>query len=293
MFKYSFIKRRFQEEEPGTGDGGTGDTWLSGLPEELQGNATLQDVKSVESLAKQFIDTKAMVGASVRVPGEDAPDEDMVAFRQTLIDKNIGLMAVPNTEDPEAMAGIYRAMGLPEDSSGYTKPDEWAGMTPERFETLAARAHELGMSKSQFNDMAAGLAKDSNTLMQAANDAHSTEMNELRVEWGAATDQKIARATNIAEQLEAPERLLAAMKAGDVDAQTIRWFDNIAAKFSGEGTSLVLDKGGVNADTPAELRERVDEITNKMLKMNVGDPQYQPLLQKRLKYLEILNPEKK
>ena len=62
----------------------TGESWLSSLPEELRSNPTLQDTKSVEALAKRFVDTKSALGASIRIPGEDASDEVRQEFYSKL-----------------------------------------------------------------------------------------------------------------------------------------------------------------------------------------------------------------
>lgn len=292
--------RKYFEEAPGEGSSGeaaapTGDvdSWLSSLPEDLQGNSTLQDIKDVPALAKRFIDTKAMVGNSIRVPSEDAAPEDMVAFKQKLLDKNIGLMNVPDTEDTEAMAGIYKALGLPEDATGYSRPENWSGMTDERFGFLAGEAHKAGMSKSQFETMAKSLSEADNAQTEQYEADHQAGIDTLKGEWGNAYTQKVSRAANIAKQLDAPEGLQNAISEGTVDATTLRWLDGISKKFGGEGQSLVAEEGGVTQNTPTELRERVGELTKKMLGMDANDPQYQAILKKRMGYLEMLNPENK
>lgn len=290
--------RKFFEEVPGEGAGEgaaapAADSWLSGLSPELQDNASLKDIADVEGLAKRFIDTKAMVGNSIRVPSEDAAPEDMAAFKQSLIDKNLGLVSIPDTDDKEAMAGIHRALGLPEDATGYSKPENWTGMTDERFGFLAGEAHKAGLSKSQFDQMANTMAAADNETSQGYQTEHQAGIDTLKGEWGNAYTQRISRAANVAKQLEAPAPLQEALAAGEVDAGTLRWLDTISQKFSGEGSSLVTDEGGVTENTPSELRERVAELTTKMFSMSVSDPMYQPTLQKRLKYLEMLNPEKK
>jgi hypothetical protein len=287
--------RKFYEEEPGTGgEGGTADdSWLSALPAEMQSNATLQDIKTVESLAKQLIDTKAMVGSSVRVPSADASAEDMTAFRNSLLEKNVGLMAIPDTDNAELMAEVHKAMGQPEEASGYAKPEKWPGMSDERFGALTAAAHKIGMSKSHFEAMMTTMANDSNNQFSQMDTAFKSDIDTLKGEWGRAYEPKVARATNVATQLEAPPALIAALSEGSADSATLRWLDKVAEKFSGEGVALVTDPGGLSEDTPGELRERVAELTKKMLGMKSGDPQYQATLQKRMKYLEMLNPEKK
>lgn len=267
------------------------DSWMSALPAEMQGNPTLQDVKSVEALAQRFIDTKSMVGNSIRVPGQDASTEDMAAFRQSLLDKNVGLMAVPNSEDAEAMQAVYKQLGMPDAADGYSRPENWAGMTDERYGHLSAIAHKAGISKGQFEQVVSALSTSDNEVSGKYAGEHQAGIDQLKGEWGGAYEQKVARATNIAKQLEAPPALQEAMANNQVDAATLRWMDSVAEKFGGEGNTLVNDPGMVSEHTPTELQERFDEITKRMFDMNPSDPQYKALQAKRLKYMEMLTPE--
>jgi len=270
---------------PGEGD------WRNSLPEDMRNNATLQEVKSVEVLAKRFLDTKSMVGNSIRVPGADAPAEDIAAFRQSLLEKNVGLMAVPNTEDAESMAAVHKAMGLPDDAAGYVKPEHWVGMTDERFGFLAGEAHKAGLSKSQFEQMAGSMAVADNDRMSGFDADHKSGIDQLKGDWGRAYDQKVSRASNIAKQLDAPEGLQAALADGKVDAGTLRWLDSIAEKFGNESNSFVKDPSNVSEHTPTELKERIAEVTKKMLDMDPLDPLYQGLLTKRVEYAKLLSGE--
>lgn len=45
--------------------------WREELPDELKAEPALKDIPDVVTLAKAFRDTKAMVGSSIRLPGED------------------------------------------------------------------------------------------------------------------------------------------------------------------------------------------------------------------------------
>lgn len=48
-----------------------GQDWRETLPEELKAEPALKDIPDVATLAKAFRDTKAMVGSSIRLPGDD------------------------------------------------------------------------------------------------------------------------------------------------------------------------------------------------------------------------------
>lgn len=264
-------------------------SWRDALPAELRDNASLADVKDVAGLAKRFVDTKAMVGNSLRIPGPDAAPEAMAQFRQTLMEKNLGLTVIPEADDKEGMRALYRQLGLPEDTTGYARPEQWDGMTDERYGALAAVAHEAGISKQQFEYISGKMAEADNQLVAGYREEQQAGIDQLKGEWGRAYDQKVARAHNVAKQLEAPEALIGALESGDVDASTLRWMDKMAEKLSGEGSALVKEAGAVSEFTPTEAREQMNEITQRMMGMNANDPMYQPLLQKRIKLAEMLS----
>ncbi len=86
----------FKDGDDEGGGGGGQDDWKDTLPDDLKTNASLLDVPDVATLAKRFIDTKAMVGNSFRVPGEDASTEDWGKFNTNLIEKVPALMFKPD-----------------------------------------------------------------------------------------------------------------------------------------------------------------------------------------------------
>jgi len=270
--------------EPAAGD------WRAALPDELRDNASLADVKDIAGLAKRFVDTKAMVGQALRVPGPDAGAEAMAEFRQSLLDKNLGLVSIPDADDVEGMAAVYKALGAPDEASAYSRPEKWEGMTDERYGTLSSVALEAGVTRKQFETIASKLAEADNTTIGAMEQQFQGDMDQLKGEWGNAYAQKVGRAAVVAKQLEAPEGLQAALADGTAGAETLRWLDKVAAKFGGEGSALVTETGQVSEFTPSEAKEQLSEITKRMLSMDPNDPQFKPLLDKRLKIATMLNP---
>ena len=113
------------------GDGGTAASsaaptdFLAGLPDDLKNNAALAPFKgNPASLAKAYIDTKAMVGSRVAIPKEGEADYD----------KKVG--------------DIFAKLGRPE------APDQYGVEAPEGFDKKAVsnfleRAHKVHMTKAQ------------------------------------------------------------------------------------------------------------------------------------------------
>ncbi len=76
----------------------------------------LADFKDINSLAKAFIDTKAMVGQSIRVPSKEAGADDLKSFHDSLIAQVPGLLFKPDMDDDAAMNALFKSIGLPEDT---------------------------------------------------------------------------------------------------------------------------------------------------------------------------------
>ena len=265
--------------------------WRSSLPDDLRENPTIKDTPDIQTLAKRLVDSRSQLGNSIRIPGADAPQEDWDKFHQKLIDRDIGLTKLPDPTDTEAMTTVYDALGRPKEVSEYHRPEEWAYMTDERFGALAAKAHEAGLTKRQFETLVNSVSQMDNQFVASAQEQRQSEINQLKGEWGRAFEQKSQRAAVIAKQLNAPQPLQEALAAGDVDAATLRWMDDLASKFGGEGNGLVSGEGAVSEYTPNEVREQMNEITRKMLGMNQSDPSYKILMDKRLKLAELLHNE--
>lgn len=265
-------------------------SWRDSLPADLQSNASIQDIQSIDALTKQFIDTKAMVGNSIRVPGKDAPAEDMQNFRKSLMDKNLGLVQLPGADDAEGMRAMQKQLGLPDEAGMYSRPDKWGGMSDNQFGKLTAAAHKAGISKAQFAALTGEISASDNEAFEAATAQFASNASQLKGEWGNAYDQKIARAANLAKQTNAPQDMQDAIANGTAKASDLRWFDSMAEQMSGEGLSLVKEKGGTDEHTPTELNEQIQEITRNMMSMDASDPRYKGLMDKRVLLAGKLKP---
>ena len=242
------------------GGGAAAQDWRNQLSAEYKDAPSLKDFTDINQFAKAHIDTKAMVGRMIRVPGEDASQADVQAFRDKLLSADLGVIPTPDLTNPEEAAKYYQRMGAPAEADGYTKIE---GMPEARQKALAALAHEAGISDKQFAQVAAKMVAgdtESNNTIIAERDKG---ISELKSDWGEAYDQKFARAQRLVEATKAPDMLLTAIKEGGVDAATLRWLDSVAAAFGGEGSNL-KDIGTVTADDRSELEGQRDELTRRL-----------------------------
>lgn len=223
-------------------------------------NPSIKDFTDVNALAQAHIDTKAMVGKMIRIPGEDASADDVKAFRDKLLAGDMGVLPTPDLNDPAEAAAYFLRMGAPEKDDGYTKIE---GMTDDRFAALSKMAHAAGISDKQFTQVASQMVDGDNTITDGIIATRDEGIATLKTEWGEAYGQKFARAQRLAEATKAPEMLINAIRDGNVDAATLRWLDSVAASIGGEGANL-QDLGNVTHDDKGELEHQRDELTRRL-----------------------------
>lgn len=251
------------------------------LNEEHRANPALKDFKDVDALAKAFTDTKAMVGNMIRIPGPDAGTEDIAAFKQKLLESDMGVMPTPDFTDEEATLAYYRKMGTPEEATGYS-PIE--GMAEERFDVMSRLAHEAGISDKQFTQVASQMLAADQGVLDAINGQREEGVSALKAEWGDAYAQKFARVQRLAEATKAPAALLKALTDSAIDAATLKWIDSIAESLGGEGAQLKDDLASVTQDTRNELEQKRDELTRKLQTERLPAAEHERLVQKLVGY---------
>ena len=110
---------------PGGGGPGPGTPWYSGLASEgAELPPLVTEAPDFATFVKTAQDLKAYQGASLRIPGPEANDEDRKAFHAKLAEKVPGVYYMPDPQD----AGHDRRVKNERSSSG---SDEY---TPQRGE---------------------------------------------------------------------------------------------------------------------------------------------------------------
>ena len=245
------------------------------LPQELRDDPALADFHDPAALAKAYRDTKAMVGGMVRIPSEEAGEEAIKAFAQKILEnRNLGLIPKPDPNDPESMEAYYRAMGRPEDASGYQAPE---GVDAEMFGAMTEKALELGISKQAFEQLSAHQAAIAREQLSKRQAAVKQGIDQLRGELGPAYDQRVARAGMLVKQMGGHEALEAAIANGTVDASTLRMLDKMATQMGAEGAPLAGQLGGANMPTVADLEAKRAEVTDRLIKENLSNQQREAL----------------
>ena len=259
-------------------------TWRDDLPDTLRDNPEIQRTESVEALAKRFLDTKQMVGNSLRMPTNEAGQESIDAFTtKILANETLGLMKRPDASNEEVMGAVYDSLGRPANAEGYAVVE---GADLLSYKAMAAEAHRLGLSKAQFEGLASSqiaMATEQTVALQAEQKAGN---DALRQEWGPAYDEKIGRAATMLDLTKAPKDLIDAVASGDIGANVLRWVDQLATSLGIEGAPMAQDLTEITMDTTDGLKQKRDEITQRMLNETLSHQQTKELQAKLVRLSE-------
>jgi hypothetical protein len=151
----------------------------------------------------------------------------------------------------------------------------------EVFGALAPTALELGLTKQQYAKLSERYAEIGNAALEREMAERQTKISQLKGEWGNSYDERVGRVGQVVKALGGHPVLEAALAEGVADANTLRLFDTIATQLGKENTQMAQQLGGVSHQTPAELRQRRDEMIQRQIKEDLT-PQQREDLQKKV-----------
>lgn len=238
-----------KEGEPGGG----APEWRSALPETIRNDPSLASFKDVGALAQSFIETKSLVGKSIRPPGPDAAPEAKKEFVNRLLQIEPALVYAPEG-DEEAVTRMWKRLGRPEKPDEYELPEiaKEAGLDVNDLRSLAVTG---GLTKKQFAGLAELMAKAN--LEQKRQTA--LERIALEQEWGATKEERTlaAKAAALKMGLTEPE-------ANALTPKQLKAFFSVA-KAIGVNQDPFRRQTGPGATEegrldPAEARRQMEEV---------------------------------
>lgn len=247
---------------------------LDQVDELYREHASLKDFDSVSDLAKSYVETKAMVGNSLRIPSKDAGEDAYQEYLNKIINNDPSLMLKPNFEEKEQSRDFFRTIGLPEDFSKYENPE--GAKLPEDVEAeLRELLYEANIPQSGYEKMIKAFSD-----RQAQADAMNTELQEtdqsgLKAEWGQAYDdrEKAARKAN--------DEFYPGRDFDKLTATERKSLYTISKAMTGKAAPAAGDAGGIPADamTPQEAINRADELMDRARKNPGGELSREQILE--------------
>lgn len=267
-------------------------SWKDALPAELKDSPSLKDINDVPALAKSFVETKSMLGNSMRIPSAEAGPEARKEFLAKMQEKVPELVLVP--ADPDKLAeveeSLWSKLGKPKDAKEYEPPKvDDVEFKPEEIDALRTIATKRGYTKKQFTQLVKDVAAEKTANAKALYEQRAA----LKKEFGFAFDEKLAAFVDVAEKTGAPPPLLAAIKNGTIDTTTAKWLDGLAKSLGAEGGEVRKQgDGGSGKLTPEEARLQVAEILKNPDYLRKRDPMVHEALKAKLaKLMPYAYPE--
>lgn len=231
---------------------------LDQIDEQYRDQESLKQFDSVADLAKSFVETKAMVGNSIRIPSKDAGEEARQEYWNKLINNDPELMMKPDFENKDQSREFFRTIGLPEEFSKYENPE---GMKlPDDVEAeMRELLYSASLTNSQYQKIMAAFSDRQAQTTTMQNDMQETGMSDLKGKWGQALDDRIKAAKRTNEEFY-PGRDFTILTGKEIES-----LYTISAAMTGKGAPAAGDAGGIPADamTPQEAIDRADEMMNR------------------------------
>lgn len=162
--------------------------WRDSLPDDLKGADSLKDIPDVGTLAKNYVNTKALVGANtVKLPSR--------------------------TAEPAEWDKFYNSIGRPESADKYELPTE---NLPEGFaasedeqKAFMDFAHKSGMSNLQaanaYRNYAEWRMQATGQMGEKAQQIDGQNLAAVEKEYGPALDERIALSKRLIHQFDNEE----------------------------------------------------------------------------------------
>ena len=125
--------------------------WRETLPEEMRADPALKDIPDVVTLAKAFRDTKAMVGASVRLPAADADEAARAEFLEKIKERAPDLVEAVEFKKTET-AKQAAAREAAEAATAALKK-EWGSDYEDRVKAARVAAVKMGVPEAALDSM--------------------------------------------------------------------------------------------------------------------------------------------
>jgi hypothetical protein len=231
---------------------------LEQIDEKYRDHASLNDFNSVDALAQSFVETKSMVGNSVRTPSKDATPQERQEYWDKLINNDPELMMKPDFQNKDQSREFFRTLGLPEEFAKYENPE---GMElPSDVESeMRELLYSANLTNSQYQTIMAAFSERQAQTNTMNTELHDSGMAQLKGKWGQAMDDRITAAKQANEDFY-PGRNFDTLSSGERES-----LFNISKAMTGKGAVVANDRGGIPSDamTPGEATLRANELLSR------------------------------
>jgi hypothetical protein len=219
-------------------DGG-GNDFITTLPEDLRGNATLQKFKDSASLAKSYIEMQGLLGSKVTKPGPDASPEQIAEFYKGL---------TPEKYD------------LKFDDLGVLRRDEI--ITDDFISDLKKEGYTNRQAQVILDKVRGVLENKENAVLSARERAATDYKNKFEIQYGSQLDQ-VKETVDSYLNKQFGDEVAAAIKQTEA-YQNPAYFEQLfkQARAKAPDPGLPKDGGTGESTTKSTLEAKRNEMLN-------------------------------
>jgi len=165
---------------------------------------------------------------------------------------------------PEERDAYFNKLGRPESAAQYSVALPEGVTDDTRLNMMRNKAHELGISDAQFSGLAEADAAYISATVQGVNDkaviSAADAEAQLRTEWGAAFDLKVAGIDVAAHKLGLSDDQLNGLREAMGPVESMKFVDSLNTKIGDhnfdEGEKIIPGH-----KTPEQAREELDNLS--------------------------------
>ncbi len=216
-------------------------SFVSTLPEDLQGESSLQSFQDVGQLAKSYVHSQRMIGQDkIAIPGKNATEED---WKQ-----------------------VYQKLGVPETADKYdVKYTVQEGASDQPVKDFLGHAHKMGLLPHQAQgilDYYTQLETAGREEIQKNNQLSvQNSQEQLRKDFGLAYDKEVAKANTMYNKFFDGNLKDVTLSDGSNILNHpgfVKSLANLSNSFSEDNISGGQDEGG--AMTPDQAEKEINKI---------------------------------
>jgi len=191
------------------------------------------------------------------------------------------LVKMPSADDADGYNELYSKLGRPEKADGYSfkMADEMGGDNFTGW--MKDTAYKIGLSDKQAGELAESLNQfnsESMQNMQSQSQANTTtQINELKTEWGAAHDKNTLQAKVAAQSLGISEDQIKGIESELGYKETMKLFQKLGEKVGEANFQDGTDNQGFqSAMTPEQAKSEISRLMTDKDFMNAWSNKFAP-----------------
>jgi hypothetical protein len=235
----------------------------------IEGDASFEKFTTPESFTKSYRDMEVYARGAMRIPSDDAGDDQREEFYSKLADVD-GVMRTPEGYAPP-----------PEKAEGYEFSDVEGFTGDESVGELKSAALALGMTNAQADGIHNFLASNVVANSKAATESSEAGLTELKGLWGAAFEQKAQAVENTINTLS---QKIPGLKDAERSPDFVKLMD-LVGEMLGESGNVRQDPRTVM--TPMDASKSLNDLYQKYEGVQEGDLGYPAFTARRVELQKL------